>query len=342
MSGVSLPTTTQDPLVKTLEQLTLEQDLVNSKDTYLELIRYVREGSALSICLARSKDPHPNYHVLLKNTLNALQWELKSIPGGPLELRKINMHYRSESLAIEYFRALANKIHDIVEDNIFGHYEEQRREENRDDRLEVSNCNPSLSMIPSSIQKMRSLTYLNLQANALTELPEELFGLERLTYLHLADNRLKSIPAAIGRLRNLRVLDVEFNDLKSLPHAIEDLTQLEVLRASNNQLANFALNTSRMHRLGALYLYNNELTSVTMYPASSLGYVHLENNRLTRFPNIEVLHRGCQIYLSGNPLDETDIFTFKNEALQVYFVGYEKPVLGKKRSRQEEEAVNKQ
>lgn len=342
MSGVSFPKTTKDSLVKTLEQLALEQDLVNSKDTYLELTRYVREGSALSICLARSKDSHPNYHALLKATITALQLQLKSIPEGPIELRKINMHYGSESLEIEYFRALANKIQDFVEDNIFGHYEEQRREENRDDQLDVSNCNPSLFMIPSSIRRLRSLTSLNLQQNALTELPDELFRLEGLTILHLADNRLKSIPTAIGRLRNLRVLDVECNHLKALPSTIEDLTDLEVLRASNNQLANFALNTSRMHRLGALYLYNNELTSVTMYPASSLGYVHLENNKLTRFPNIEVLHRGCQIYLSGNPLDETDIFTFKNEALQVYLVGYEKPVLGKKRSHQNEEAVNKQ
>ncbi|MBS0647812.1 MAG: hypothetical protein JSS10_01150 [Verrucomicrobia bacterium] len=80
---------------------------------------------------------------------------------------------------------------------------------------------------------------------------------------------------------------------------------------------------------------------MTMYPASSLGYLHLENNQLTHFPNIEVLPQGCQIYLAGNPLNEDHIRTLKNEALQVYFVGYEKPELGKKRSRPED-GVNQQ
>lgn len=337
MSGV-LPTTTQDLLVKSSEQLSVE----HLGHIYFELTtRYAPEGSALSLCLSRPRGPNPNYRTLLTTTLTALQSELKNIPDGTFELREIDRYFGSENLTIEHFRALADKIHKLVENNIWGHFEEQKEENHRDDWLDISNCNPPLTIVSPSIHRLRSLTSLNLQQNALTELPEELFRLEGLTALHLAANRLKSIPAAIGRLHNLRVLDVEENRLESLPSTLENLTELEVLRAPNNRLTKFELNTSRMHRLRALYLYNNRMTSVTLHPATRVGHVHLENNLLTQFPNVEVLPKGCLIALSGNPLNEDDVRTFKNEALQLYFAGYEKPELGKKRSHPEV-GVNKQ
>jgi hypothetical protein len=335
MSGVSLQLCT----VKSFEQMLQEQESVNSADVYDELSRYGVAGSALSVCISRS-DRDPNYSQRLERILQGLKTQLARMPGGELEVREIDRRYGPDSFDIRHFLDLAEKAHDFVSENIIGHFEDQKEEDKRDDQLDVDSCNPPLPFVPRSIGRLRSLTSLNFQDNTLTELPRELFDLVSLRILHLGDNRLTSIPEAIGRLRNLRVLDVDNNRLESLPRALDDLTNLETLRAANNRLSSFSVHIEKLHRLRSLYLYQNRISSLTIYPAPRLGCLHLEQNQLTRFPAVEVLPHGCHIYLSGNPFPPDNITMFKNEALEVYFVGYVKPELGKKRPL--EDAANRQ
>lgn len=339
MSGASLPATTQLE-VKSYEQLLQEQESINAADVYHELSTYAVEGSALSICLPKS-DTDPDYSQRLARILHNLESLLARMPEGSVEVRNIDWHYQSGSFDVVHFMALAERAHDFVVENVMGHFEEQRHENDRDDLLDISNCEPPLPFVPRSISALRSLTSLNLQDNILTELPQELFDLEPLKELHLAGNRLKSIPEAIGRLRYLSVLNVDHNRLESLPRALENLTNLETLRAANNRLSSFSVHIEKLDRLRSVYLYRNEINSMTVYPALQLACLHLEDNRLTRFPDFRVLPYGCQIYLSGNPLQNDKTTMFQNEAIKVYFVGYLKPELGKKRPA-EDEVSNRQ
>jgi len=334
LARINLPS--QD---KSFDQLLQEQESANSADLYHELSKYAVEGSALSVCMPKSPT-ELSYALRLARILLSLKSQLAHMPGGEHEVREIDRRYGPDSFEIGHFLALAEKAHDFVVENIRGHYEEQKDEKNRDDQLDVDSCNPSLPIVPRSIGDLRSLTSINLQDNILTELPRELFELENLKTLHLGGNRIKSIPEAIGRLRNLRVVDVDNNQLESLPISLERLTNLDTLRAANNRLSSFSINISKLDKLRNLYLYCNRLSSITVYPAPRLDCLHLEDNQLTRFPDVEVLPRGCQIYLSGNPIPDIKSM-FSNVALQVYFVGYVKPELGKKRPL-EKEAANRQ
>lgn len=337
MSGMSFSTITQPAGVKSLEELLLEQDSVNSKNTYHELSKHAVEGSSLSLCMPRS-DKDPNYAQRLTRILNNLKSQLAHMPEGEIEVREIDWQYGPNNFDIGHFLALAEKAHEYVEHAVMAHYEEQKR----DGLLNVSNFEPPLPIVPRSIGALRSVTSLNLQDNALTELPRELFDLESLRALHLGGNRIKSLPEAIGRLRHLCVLNVEQNRLESLPRALENLTKLEVLRASNNRLTSFSIHIEKLNKLRNLYLYGNSISTITVYPALRLDCLHLEDNQLTRFPRVEVLPRGCQIYLSGNPLQHGNTTMLRNEALNVYFVEYVKPEIGKKRASPEKEVSNRQ
>ncbi len=333
MSGLSFPTITQNSDIRTLEAIQIEQDRTNSATVYHELSRCAVEGSALSVCMSRS-DRDPDYSNRLHRILGNLRTQLTDIPEGDLELRSINRRYRLDSLDTQHFFALGDTIDDLVSANIREHYEEQKHAENN--ALDISNFDPPLPLVPRSIGRLRSIVCLNLQNNVLKELPQELFELDRLRELHLGYNYLKTLPEAIGRLHHLRVLNVEQNQLEALPRSIQYLSNLEILRAPHNQLTNFEVNIERLYQLRALYLSNNRLTSITLYPAPRLDYLDLENNRLTLFPRVEVLHQGCQVYLSGNSLHDVNIHVIKNEALQVYFVEHKKPEVKRKRSSEEE------
>ena len=81
--------------------------------------------------------------------------------------------------------------------------------------------------IPSDIEQLVNLTYLNLYANELTgEIPPEIGSLTNLTYLDLQMNQLTGqVPQEITNLVNLIFLQLNDNNLiGEIPENICDLT----------------------------------------------------------------------------------------------------------------------
>ncbi|VDM95399.1 unnamed protein product, partial [Thelazia callipaeda] len=96
--------------------------------------------------------------------------------------------------------------------------------------------NTGLRSIPSAVQLLQSLTYLDLSGNQLMNIPAALFTVP-LEILLLTGNRLESIPREIRQLSNsIRELDISYNKLTSLPADIGLLKSLRVLNVRDNQL----------------------------------------------------------------------------------------------------------
>ncbi|KAF3308273.1 Glucose-repressible alcohol dehydrogenase transcriptional effector, variant 2 [Orbilia oligospora] len=71
-----------------------------------------------------------------------------------------------------------------------------------------------LKSLPSSIGKLKLLTYLDASSNQLTEIPAEIGMLTNLKTLLLFDNHIQNLPGEMGTLFQLEILGVEGNPLK--------------------------------------------------------------------------------------------------------------------------------
>ena len=102
-------------------------------------------------------------------------------------------------------------------------------------------------------------THLDLSGLDLTVVPTGLTHLVTLTHLSLRGNQLKELPAEIGNLINLQQLSVADNFLASLPEQLGELTQLQSLNLKNNQLTELPLSLLEFPQLDRLQLHGNEL-----------------------------------------------------------------------------------
>ena len=60
-----------------------------------------------------------------------------------------------------------------------------------------------LNTLPSSLDQLKKLRYLNLSANSFTTLPEAVCGLANLIELRASDNQLTELPDSVARLSRL-------------------------------------------------------------------------------------------------------------------------------------------
>ena len=123
-----------------------------------------------------------------------------------------------------------------------------------------------LTEFPEELRAMKSLRYLNLNVNLVTELPVwigDLANLEefhldgdfflhpnyklkvlptsigdlgRLRHLSLADQVIEQLPSTIGNLSQLRHLDIRDNLLSALPPELGQLTHLEFMDLKANEI----------------------------------------------------------------------------------------------------------
>ena len=84
--------------------------------------------------------------------------------------------------------------------------------------------------LPRNIEKLRSLTELNISGICLNELSIEIGNLTNLIKLDVSNTNLTTLPSSIGNLKSLKELDIRCEELYGAPDDIFNLTNLEYLR----------------------------------------------------------------------------------------------------------------
>ena len=93
-----------------------------------------------------------------------------------------------------------------------------------------------LTVLPSSVSKLKNLRAIYLTSNYLSQFPPELFSLTNLEEINLSENLITSVPKDIQLLKQLHVLNLTGNNVESLPPEIGDLTNLTTLLLGSNNL----------------------------------------------------------------------------------------------------------
>ncbi|CAH3187991.1 unnamed protein product, partial [Porites lobata] len=167
--------------------------------------------------------------------------------------------------------------------------------------------NNQLVGLPTSIQRLTKLKWLQLDGNNLTELPAEIGDLRELRELWVSHNQLAGLPTSVQRLTKLERLYLDGNNLTELPAEIGDLRELRELWVSHNQLAGLPTSVQRLTKLERLYLGGNNLTEL---PAEigdlrELRELWVSHNQLAGLPtSVQRLTKLQSLHLSNNKLTE--------------------------------------
>lgn len=122
-------------------------------------------------------------------------------------------------------------------------------------RLRCSH-NALVTPLDSGLGALKSLRYVDLAANQLTELEPCLYELPQVEVLNLHGNRISMLPREMAQhCGALRKLDLYSNNLRALPLELASglLTQLEVLEIGRNPLTLFPEKTSSSWELKDQY-----------------------------------------------------------------------------------------
>jgi len=87
----------------------------------------------------------------------------------------------------------------------------------------------SLEVIPDNIGDLKSLNYLWVANNKLTDLPENLTKLKAFSQLHLQNNQFTTIPEWFKNFQLLKALNIGGNPLEEIPSWISKIKNLEHL-----------------------------------------------------------------------------------------------------------------
>ncbi len=182
---------------------------------------------------------------------------------------------------------------------------------------QLSICDNQLTSLPSGISELKNLTQLDISRNQLTLLPPEIIELKNLTLLYISGNQLTLLPPEITELKNLTQLNISFNQLTSLPSKISKLKNLTQLNISFNQLTSLPSEISGLKNLTQLDISNNQLTSLPseISELKNLTQLDISNNQLTSLPSeISELKNLTLLNISNNQLTSlpSEISELKN------------------------------
>jgi Leucine-rich repeat (LRR) protein len=170
-------------------------------------------------------------------------------------------------------------------------------------RLQFSNYLDSI--LPSEIQNLSQLEYLEFDKSKLYSLPPEIGKLENLQEFKASTNWGQSIniPKEIGQLKKLKKIDFGWSNIKKLPNEIGGLTSLKELNLWGSDLTNVPSSIGNLQNLETLYLSGNNLTKlpIELFTVKSLKTLDLSNNNLTEIDsNICNLSNLTSLDFSGN------------------------------------------
>lgn len=163
-----------------------------------------------------------------------------------------------------------------------------------------------ISILPSTLGLVTSLTELDLQQNQLKALPDSIGDLKNLTDLNIERNLIRNFPKTVGKLSNLVSLSASSNRLVSIPEELGDLN-LTGLWLDNNLLMTIPQSIGYITTLTELCLQDNRLISLpsSLEKLSSLTVFYCHNNKLTALPSLlsmrKLTVRGLRV--DGNPLE---------------------------------------
>ncbi|XP_023954335.2 toll-like receptor 6 [Bicyclus anynana] len=228
----------------------------------------------------------------------------------------------------------------------------------REQNLSVKSCNLVLEALDmsyndliviteNSLSKLRSLSKLFLQNNAISTLEDGAFeGLISLQALNMSSNFINSIPPDIFfDTKFLKEIIFSNNTITVLPPGLfRGLEQLQVLDLSNNQLTSQWINKGTfvgllrmvilnisynrlskidrymfqdLYSLQKLNLEHNEIMTIDEHAFEELRNLHsltLSNNKLIHvhtniFTDLHVLH---ELFLDNNKIKHIDEYAFEN------------------------------
>jgi len=163
--------------------------------------------------------------------------------------------------------------------------------------------NNALTSIPDGIGALTALQRLSLHCNELTALPQSITACSALAFCTLNCNALTALPAGMDALPLSR-LSLHFNALTMLPPSIG--SAIEALSAFNNQLTDLPGDlVASFPSIVRLSLYNNALASIPpqIGLCTSLVELWLSDNALSSLPpEIGACTALQRCWLTGNRL----------------------------------------
>ncbi len=153
--------------------------------------------------------------------------------------------------------------------------------------LEMNNFEYEFPPLPTNLNKLKSLTSLNLhQCNLVGTIDNNFFdNLGSLTSLDLSENHLYKLPDSFSKLTNLTDLNLSGNNFSDIIHTLPSLLPTSLIKLN--------LHGNSIERLPEGAFQNLE----------SLTSLDLSKNRLTDLPNdFGIITRLSHLNLDGNDL----------------------------------------
>jgi len=272
------------------------------------------------------------YMDLTDNINLILTKELVSLKSKACTL-KTDKHLREEN---DTTRIIEEKLAAWISDHS-SDYEGYRHNISREEMLELEFLNLSGYGydIPKTINRLKNLKGLSLEAitikhipkvifqltnlvelyinsssykqNSITTiLPNEIENLKKLEHFDISSNNLKELPSNISKLKNLKILNISYNNITELPQNLGSLKNLIKLNCSSNKLVKIPNTIGELNALTELNAQNNELIELPneIFNLVNLINLNLYNNRLTKLSKgLGKLLNLKYIDLAKNPID---------------------------------------
>ncbi|KAG8441259.1 hypothetical protein GDO86_006842 [Hymenochirus boettgeri] len=137
-----------------------------------------------------------------------------------------------------------------------------------------------------TFQRLRSLTILRMNHNAISCLPPSIEHLCNLEELSISHNKLETIPMLLYNLVKLRHLDLSYNHIKFIAPEVGHLSRLELLAVTGNTIGSLPCELFRCIRLRSLKAGFNMLSSIPseVGKLSLLSTLELQGNNMASLP----------------------------------------------------------